>query len=84
MATLKDGQWFEYPIDTGITRRITIYEGSCYNRRQVATITKMQALALVRYHGHPGVYWGKRDGNGRMIDVRVVGDVDAWMREPDA
>lgn len=79
MATLKGGQWFEYPIDTGIPNRVTIREGSCHNYRVVATVTKMQALALARHHGHPGVYWAKRDGNGRWVDVRVVGDVEAWL-----
>lgn len=78
MATLKDGQWFEYPLDSGITRRLAIYEGSREKRRQVATITKMQALSLARWHGHQGVYFSVQDGNHRWIDVRVVGDVNAW------
>lgn len=83
-ATLKEGQWFEYPLDSGIPNRVVIREGARENCKQVATITKMQALSLARWHGHQGVYWAVKDGNGRWKDVRVVGDVDVWLGDGDA
>lgn len=78
MATLKEGQWFEYPLDSGIPNAVTIYEGQREHRKRVTSITKMQALSLARWHGHAGLYWSVQDGNYRWHDVIVVGDVDTW------
>jgi hypothetical protein len=83
MATLNDGQWFEYPLDSGIPKRVVIREGERKHSKTVTTITKMQALSLARWHGHQGIYWSVKDGNGRWIDVRVVGDVNVWCGDGD-
>lgn len=80
-ATLKPGQWFMYPIDSGIPSKVWVYEGSVHKRKQVGQINRFQALALRRWHGHPGLYHSCSDGNGNYRDVRVVGDLDAWMGE---
>jgi hypothetical protein len=72
MATLKPGQYFEYPIDRGIPNG---------GLQRVEKITKMQALALARWHYEPGIYYSRKDGNGNWRDVRVVGDVDAFRGE---
>lgn len=79
-ATLKDGQWFEYPVDSGIPNTVTIHEGERGKSTIVRKITRMQAIALKRWYGHPGIYWSIMDGNGHLKDVRLVGDVDAWLR----
>lgn len=78
---MKDGQWFMWPIDRGIPTTVKIYEGSVEHRKYVETINRHQAMALIRWHGHKGIYFGYRDGNGKMIDVRVAGDIDAWRGE---
>jgi hypothetical protein len=75
------GIWFMYPIDQGIPATVTIYSGSVQGRKGVRTISKMQALALARWHRHPGLYHSYRDGNGNWRDVRVVGDLSAWHGE---
>lgn len=78
-ATLKPGQWFMYPIDSGIPSKVWIYEGEVHHRKRVQEISKYQALALARWHGDSGVYYSYKDGNDRWQDVYVVGDIDAWF-----
>ncbi len=77
--SLKDGQWFMYPIDQSIPDTLWVYEGEVLHRRKVAVITKMQALALSRWYSNDGMYYSYRDGNDRMQDVYVVGDIDSWF-----
>jgi hypothetical protein len=82
MATLKPGQYFEYPIDRGIPNGgVWIIERTESGLQRVEKITKMQALALARWHYEPGIYYSRKDGNGNWRDVRVVGDVDAFRGE---
>lgn len=83
-ATLSEGEWFMYDIRDGInTNQVKIYSGEVQQRKHVRTISRMQALALCRWHGHDGIYNSYKDGNGRWRDVYVVGDIDAWYGEPD-
>lgn len=77
-ATLKDGQWFEYPLDSGIPNTVTICEGKRTHYKAVCKITRMQAIALARWYGHPGIYYSVPASNGRRKDVRLVGDTAAW------
>jgi hypothetical protein len=81
---LKQGQWFTYPLDRGIPSMVRVYSGTYENRKSVATISKMQALALARWYGHSGIYFSVRDGNDRWKDVRLVGDIEAWYGDGDA
>lgn len=81
--TLKPGQWFMYSIDQPIPSKVSIYTGDVFHRQKIATITRMQALALKRWHSDPGIYHSYRDGNGNYRDVRVVGDIDAWHGQQD-
>lgn len=67
-----------YSIDQPIPSRVNVYTGDVFHREKVATINRMQALALKRWHGYPGIYHSYRDGSGNYRDVRVVGDIDAW------
>ncbi len=84
MATLKENQYFEYPIDSGIPNDgVWIIERVGKSLQRVEKITKMQALALARWHHDRGIYYSRKDGNGNWRDVYVVGDVDAWYGEED-
>lgn len=84
MATLKPGQYFEYSVDTGIPNGgVWIIERTENGLRCVEKITKMQALALARWHGDNGVYYIRKDGNGNWRNVYVVGDEDAFHGEDD-
>lgn len=50
MASLKPNQYFTYPLDRGSTSKVNVYERMHDNTvAHVATITKMQALALARW-----------------------------------
>jgi len=81
MATLKDNQYFEYPVDGIPNDGVWIIERTKNGERQVEQITKMQALALARWH--PSDMSCYMDGNDNWITVYVVGDVDAWYGEED-
>jgi hypothetical protein len=58
---------------------VTIFEGDVQHRKAVRKISKMQALALARWHAVQGLYFSYRDGNGRWQDVRLVVDMAAWI-----
>lgn len=78
---MKDGEWFMYPIDQPMPRTLKIWSGGVLRRTKVREINRYQAMAYARWHGHQGLYFSYRGANGRMIDVRVVGDIDAWRGE---
>lgn len=55
-------------------QNLTIYSGPVESRHKVRTITKMQALALLRWHDCELASY--RDGNGRFQNVYV------WLHHP--
>lgn len=81
--TLEPGQWFMYPIDSGIPKKVKVYSGSVHRSTLVTTISKYQALALRRWHSDPCIYYSYKGSNDRWIDVRVVGDIEAWYGRLD-
>lgn len=72
------GQWAYYPIDDPMPDKLNIFEGCWKKRRKVGEINRYQAMAYRRHWDNGGVYYGVQDGNYRWIDIRLVGDVDAF------
>lgn len=79
-SVLKEGVWFMRSADyfNPIPERLFLYEGDVFHRRKVGEITKMQALALIRWHGEERVSYKIGD---RWLPVYVCGDLDAWLED---
>ena len=80
--TLGAGQWFMYPLQDDIPSTIIVYEGSAGQRREVARITKMQALALARWHEETSEDAQVREGDN-WVYVHVVGDTEAFYGDEE-
>ena len=83
MTTLKEGEWIYRRVDEQWREYTAIWTGAWERRKRVGKVTRMQALALSRWHGTRGVYNSVRDGNGKWIDIRIAGDFDNFMRGGD-
>lgn len=79
---LAPGEWFYLRMENDtliIPRTVNIMAGSWEHRRIIRKVTKMQALALWRWHTEYGGEWiSVKDGNGKWYDIRVAGDIDAF------
>lgn len=62
-----------------IPKELHVYEGDVFHRKLVKKISKMSALALIRWHGEERVAYA--NGNGNMKEVYVCGDLDAWFSD---
>jgi hypothetical protein len=80
MTTLKDGEWIWRPIDQQWRNPTIVFTGAWERRKSVGKVSRMQAMALSRWHGTRGLFNSVKDGNGRWIDIRVAGDFDNFMR----
>lgn len=83
MATLKAGEWIWRSIDQQWRDPTPIFTGAWETRKRVGQVSRMQAMALARWHGEGGLYYMVKDGNDRQIDIRVAGDIDAFYGEED-
>lgn len=70
-----------WPLGEEIPQRVAVFAGSVFNKRFVCYISRGQALALWRWHGHKGLYFSYIDARAKYHDVRLCGDIDAWMSE---
>lgn len=80
MTTLNEKEWIYRPIDQQWREKTPVFTGTWEHRKRVGTVTRMQALALSRWHGVRGVYHSVRDGNGRWMDIRIAGDIETFYR----
>lgn len=74
------GVWFMRSADyfNPIPKTLHLYTGDVFHRRKVGEITKMQALALIRWHGEERCAY--KYGSGYK-EVYVCGDLDAWYSD---
>jgi len=75
---LDDGHWFQWSLGSQLPDTVKVHRGSVHNPMVVAFISRQQALALIRWHYTPGVYYSYLTMSGKWHDVRVCGDIDAW------
>lgn len=76
---MKPEHWFMYPIDQPLPDKVTVYSGTVMKRKKEGTLNRYQAMAYIRWRGHEGMYYCYRNGNGKYIDVRVVGAIENWF-----
>lgn len=80
---LKPGQWFMWDTDRPMPDRLTVCEGEVRSASRVTTISRFQAMAIIRWHKYGIDYCSYRRGNGNFRDVYVVGDIEAWYGPED-
>jgi hypothetical protein len=78
---LDNGCWFQWSLGSQLPDLVKIHRGGVHNCVVVATISRQQALALIRWHYTPGVYYSYLTLSGQWHDVRVCGDIQAWYGE---
>jgi hypothetical protein len=78
VGKLTKGQWAYYELDRAMPDKLDVYEGNWANRHKVDEITKYQAMAYRRHWHNTGLWFSVRRANDKWLDIRLVGDIDAY------
>lgn len=78
------GKWAWWFRDESMPRVLKLYEGGWFNAREVGTITRFQAMAIMRHWG--GKHWecvSRSRKSEHYRDIYVIGDIDAWHEDTE-